>query len=122
MVSFHVQEGDTVFRLKQMVFNHDGIPVDQQKLVCNGRQMTPDTSTIEEYNVQESSVIHVLLRLRGGARTGGRYPRIDDPRRLQHEARRQARRAQDDAPRRRERSTRPGFFWLKGRFQPAPSA
>ena len=55
----------TVDELKTMIYNTDGYPPDQQRLVFNGREMYEER-TMEDYCVSDSSVIHLILRLRGG--------------------------------------------------------
>lgn len=43
----------------------EGVPVDQQRLIFGGKQLEGD-KTLADYDVQEDSTLHMVLRLRGG--------------------------------------------------------
>jgi ubiquitin-small subunit ribosomal protein S27Ae len=67
-IFFDVEQDDSVMELMMKIESVEGIPPDQQKLICNGRRMQED-STMDDCHVQEESVVHLVLKLRGGART-----------------------------------------------------
>jgi hypothetical protein len=48
-----------------MIERIDQTPFDQQRLVHNGKQLE-DNRTLDYYGVNEGSVIHIILRIRGG--------------------------------------------------------
>ena len=54
-----------VSELKNMIENIDQTPFDQQRLVYNGKQLE-DTRTLDYYNIQKDTVVHIILRIRGG--------------------------------------------------------
>ncbi|KFH03438.1 ubiquitin family protein [Toxoplasma gondii VAND] len=62
----NVQGSDSILDIKRRVEQREGIPVDQQRLVFNGKQLE-NGKTVQDYNLSENSVLHLVLRLRGGA-------------------------------------------------------
>lgn len=64
-LTIDVSDTDTIQSIKNKIFDKEGIPIDQQRLVFNGKQLE-DNQTIADYNIQADSNIHLVLRLRGG--------------------------------------------------------
>jgi hypothetical protein len=54
-----------IYRLKQKIEKSEGVPPDQQRLIFGGMQLEDDR-TLSDYNVKESSTVHMVLRMRGG--------------------------------------------------------
>ncbi|XP_031617866.1 ubiquitin-like [Contarinia nasturtii] len=55
---------DTIEILKQKFFEKEGAPVDDQRLVYEGRQLE-DGTTLNDYGIQNDSTIYLINRLRG---------------------------------------------------------
>ena len=64
-ITLDVNDSDTINSIKEKIQENEGIPVDQQRLLFNGKQLE-DGNTIEDYQIQPESSIHLVLRLRGG--------------------------------------------------------
>lgn len=64
-----IEPTETIERIKERVEEVEGLPLDQQRLICNhglfgGLQME-DKKTAQDYNLEEGCLIYLLLRLRG---------------------------------------------------------
>lgn len=62
-IPMEVLSSDTIQSVKSRILDKEGIPVDQQRLVFNGKQLE-DTNTIGDYGVTSDSSVHLVLRLR----------------------------------------------------------
>jgi len=59
-----VSPNASVMELKEEVHDREGIPPETQRLIFAGKQLD-DGKTLDEYEIRENSVIHLVLRLRG---------------------------------------------------------
>jgi hypothetical protein len=63
--SINVHHKMIVSELKDIIEKMDQTPIDQQRLVYNGKQLE-DERTLDYYGINAESVVHIILRIRGG--------------------------------------------------------
>ena len=64
-ITLEVSALHTIEEIKALVERREGIPPDQQRLIHKGEQLE-DGRTLQHYGILKESVLHLVLRLRGG--------------------------------------------------------
>jgi ubiquitin C len=65
IIPVNVKSSDTVYNLKELIYQFGEIDPEEQRLIFKGKQLE-DHKTMADYEVEKGSTLHVVLRLRGG--------------------------------------------------------
>ena len=63
-ITLAVDPNDSIANLKSMIMVKKGFPVDEQRIVYNGRKLEDDR-TVSDYNIQNKSTLNLVLRVPG---------------------------------------------------------
>ena len=64
-ITLEIEGKDSIENVLQKIRNKEGTPEDQQTLFFSGKQLE-EGKTINDYNIQNESILHLILRFRGG--------------------------------------------------------
>jgi hypothetical protein len=65
IIIININPLETILKLKKQIYISQDLSLDSQRIVFEGKQLE-DHKRICDYNIKDESVVHIVLRLRGG--------------------------------------------------------
>jgi ubiquitin C len=64
-ITLDVNPSDTIETIKLMIYDKEGIPLAQQRLIFGGK-LLENCMRLDAYNISKEASIHLIIKLRGG--------------------------------------------------------
>lgn len=64
-ITVEVEPDESIESLKNKIMEKEGIPPDQQRIIFGGKQLDA-LKSVSDYDLDDDSTLHLVLRLRGG--------------------------------------------------------
>lgn len=64
-ITLEAWPSDTVYALKTKINDKEGILLDEQRLIFNGRELE-DGRALSDYGISKQSLVYLFKRIRGG--------------------------------------------------------
>lgn len=64
-MTFDVDRNESIDLIKAKIQEKQGIPQEQQRLIWAGKDLQIG-KTLSDYNIQQDSTLHLVIRVRGG--------------------------------------------------------
>jgi hypothetical protein len=61
IINVDIEGRDTIKSVKEKIYEQEGIPVSNQRIIIGGKQPTDDT-TMTDCDVQKLTIIHMVLK------------------------------------------------------------
>lgn len=66
-ISVECEPDESIESLKEKIMAKEGVPPDQQRIIFGGKQLDAQKN-LSDYDIDDDSTLHLVLRLRGGLR------------------------------------------------------